>query len=304
MNVYWLSVAVFAPFSLGAMLRDARNEAELQWYVEDVKCEKASTYPLSYIQPKATLKEMGNMVPAEFHYVAAVVKKDGYYPSILLHGPPGTGKSMMAEGLAKSLVDGCGWKYIRTTGNLVASKYHNGSTVDFKKLVAKIEESGRPTVLAINECGPLFNKVTDTTNDSRASLVDEMKDFLEACNKNKKKVPILVIATTNEYEKIHDAIQSRFGNNSYEIKDPSDADREKIIANRLVKITKDQKANVTRVALIKNLSAFSKTLSIRDIVDSFKKARYFSIGADSSVIKDQHFYHALSMLLYKKMKNY
>lgn len=256
----------------------------------------------TYSKPECSLRDLGAIVPEEFHDIARVIKKDGHHPAILLYGPPGTGKSMMAEGLANELV-ALGWKYIRATGTLVSSKYQEGSTVDFKEFIEKIEQSGMPTVLALNECGPLFNKLNGASGDSRESLLNEMKSFLEECNENKKRVPILVIATTNDYEKIDEAIQSRFNNDAYEISAVSDVEREKVIGRLMVKVTGDDSDCAARAQLIKKLNAHSKKLSIRDIKGFMEKARRFTIGAGSSSVEDCHFYHALSVAVYAKMKH-
>jgi len=110
---------------------------------DDVRNTILAAASISYAQPSAFFEELSGHMPKDLLDIKRSLKRDGYHPGILFHGPPGTGKSSLAEAIAADV----NWKYVRCNGSSFASSFQDGGVLRLQKAIAAIQETGEPTVL-------------------------------------------------------------------------------------------------------------------------------------------------------------
>jgi len=99
------------------------------------------------------------------------------YPASSLNffGPPGTGKSMAAEAIAKKL----GKKILRVTYADVESKYHGEGPKMVKAIFLAAQREN--AVLFFDEADSLLSKRLTNTNDGTAQAINSMRSQLTTC---------------------------------------------------------------------------------------------------------------------------
>lgn len=107
---------------------------------------------------------------------------------ILLYGPPGCGKTYIAEKFAEEL--GCNYLYVHCSD--VASPYIHGGQEKIATLFAKAKENA-PTVLFLDELDAML---ADRSRQSNVSEYGEVNEFLTQLN-NCAENQIIVIGATN-----------------------------------------------------------------------------------------------------------
>lgn len=116
---------------------------------------------------------------------------------ILLYGPPGCGKTYIAEALAEEI----GYNFIKVIPSDIASIYIHGTQQIISKLFAEAEKNS-PSIIMLDEVDALLPKRELNLDQSHASEVNEFLAQMNSCaDKN-----IIVIMTTNCPEKIDNAI--------------------------------------------------------------------------------------------------
>lgn len=162
-------------------------------------------------RPPATVFELaGRPELAAFfneHIVDIVLNRDRYkalgigFPSaVILHGPPGTGKTFAVE----RLVDFLGWPSFQIDASSVASPYIHETS----KKVAQVFENAMenaPSVLVIDEMEAFL---ADREMGSGHHRVEEVAEFLRRIPEAAKS-EVLIIAMTNRIDMIDPAIQRR-----------------------------------------------------------------------------------------------
>lgn len=141
------------------------------------------------------------------HIIDIILNRDRYkalgieFPSaVILHGPPGTGKTFAVE----RLVDYLGWPCFQIDASSVASPYIHETS----KKVAQVFENAienAPSVLIIDEMEAFL---ADREMGSGHHRVEEVAEFLRRIPEATKK-DVLVIAMTNRIDMIDPAIQRR-----------------------------------------------------------------------------------------------
>eukprot|EP00956_Cyclotella_meneghiniana_P027648 scaffold62487_cov47-Cyclotella_meneghiniana.AAC.4 len=127
---------------------------------------------------------------------------------ILLHGPPGTGKTMFAKALAT-----------HTRGNFIDLSptdivdQHFGNTEKRMKAVLdmaseKSEESDRPAILFLDEVDALLGKPTRNDCEARTNAIKIFQMWMQGFED--KKSPVIVVAATNFVKRLPKAVLSRF----------------------------------------------------------------------------------------------
>jgi len=128
----------------------------------------------------------------------AKVKKDNHMPmlkyrSLLLHGPPGTGKTMVAEELARELHRKHGMEWIMVTGSGFFQDGANVKAVNdiFINEVKKNKKNG--IVIIIDEADSLFSARKNLRPDSEAyRVVNQLLSFMGTRTNDR-----MVIMTSN-----------------------------------------------------------------------------------------------------------
>jgi cell division protease FtsH len=141
------------------------------------------------------------------HIVDIVLNRDRYktlgieFPSaVILHGPPGTGKTFAVE----RLVDFLGWPSFQIDASSVASPYIHETSKKVAQIFEKAMENA-PSVLMIDEMEAFL---ADREMGSGHHRVEEVAEFLRRIPEAVKH-EVLIIAMTNRIDMIDPAIQRR-----------------------------------------------------------------------------------------------
>ncbi|MBZ0070846.1 MAG: ATP-binding protein [Gammaproteobacteria bacterium] len=141
------------------------------------------------------------------HIVDIILNRDRYkalgieFPSaVILHGPPGTGKTFAVE----RLVDFLGWPSFQIDASSVASPYIHETSKKVAQVFEKAMENA-PSVLVIDEMEAFL---ADREMGSGHHRVEEMAEFLRRIPEAVKN-EVLIIAMTNRIDMIDPAIQRR-----------------------------------------------------------------------------------------------
>jgi cell division protease FtsH len=162
-------------------------------------------------KPAATVFELaGRQELADFfneHIVDIVLNRDRYkalgigFPSaVILHGPPGTGKTFAVE----RLVDFLGWPCFQIDASSVASPYIHETSKKVSQVFENAMENA-PSVLVIDEMEAFL---ADREMGSGHHRVEEVAEFLRRIPEAAKN-EVLIIAMTNRIDMIDPAIQRR-----------------------------------------------------------------------------------------------
>jgi cell division protease FtsH len=141
------------------------------------------------------------------HIVDIVLNSDRYkvlgidFPSaVILHGPPGTGKTFAVE----RLVDFLGWPSFQIDASSVASPYIHETSKKVAEVFEKAIENA-PSVLVIDEMEAFL---ADREMGSGHHRVEEVAEFLRRIPEAAKN-KVLIIAMTNRIDMIDAAVQRR-----------------------------------------------------------------------------------------------
>ena len=116
---------------------------------------------------------------------------------MLLYGPPGCGKTFIAEKLAEQAA--FNYEYVKSSD--LASTYIHGSQEKIGSLFDKARANA-PTILCFDEFDALVPRRDEVHNASQSGEVNEFLSQLNNCGKD----GIFVIATTNRPESIDPAV--------------------------------------------------------------------------------------------------
>lgn len=141
------------------------------------------------------------------HIIDIIKNRDRYqslgidFPSaVILHGPPGTGKTFAVE----RLVDYLGWPYFQIDASSVASPYIHETSKKVAEVFDKAMENS-PSVLVIDEMEAFLADREMGTGHHR---VEEVAEFLRRIPEAAKN-DVLIVAMTNRIEMIDSAILRR-----------------------------------------------------------------------------------------------
>lgn len=128
-------------------------------------------------------------------------KNGGYFQNVLLYGPGGTGKTMVAKLIAKN----SNMNYVMMSGGDLAQYIKRGEHVtELNKLFESIKNSSSPTILFIDEMESLCG---DRKKMDRSELFELLNAFLSHTGEASDKV--MIIGATNMPELIDPAVLSR-----------------------------------------------------------------------------------------------
>jgi len=147
-------------------------------------------------------------------------KNKGVFQNILFHGPGGTGKTMIAEKLAKE----SGMDFVMMSGGDLAQYIKRGEHVTMlNHLMLSVQVGWKPTVLFIDELESLARARGKTV---RSELLELQNAFLSHTGTPNKQ--LILIGATNLLGEIDEAVLTRFDRKIF-IGPPAQAEREKII---------------------------------------------------------------------------
>ncbi|AAY80291.1 AAA family ATPase [Sulfolobus acidocaldarius] len=179
---------------------------------------------------------------------------------ILLHGPPGVGKTMMAKALSKTL----GVKFIMISGAEILYKGYEGAVSTIKEVFNRAREN-KPAIVLLDEIDAIAPRRENQKTDS-SKVVNQLLTEMDGIRSLKE---VVVIATTNRMEDVDPALKrpGRFDRIVY-MPLPNSEEREDILQKYIgleeCKMVKcDQIAKVTEGYSGADLAAIAREAKLK-----------------------------------------
>ncbi|SMO48167.1 proteasome-activating nucleotidase Pan2 [Halorubrum cibi] len=205
---------------------------------------------------------------------------------VLLHGPPGTGKTM----LAKAVANESDATFIKMAGSELVRKFiGEGSRLvrDLFELAAERE----PAVIFIDEIDAVASKRTDSKTSGDAEVQRTMMQLLSEMDGFDERGEIRIIAATNRFDMLDEAIlrPGRF-DRLIEVPEPDTEGRERILEIH------SQEMNVADDVDVSEVAADLEGYSGADIASVATEAGMFAIRDDRTEVVQEDFERAREKL--------
>jgi len=174
-----------------------------------------------------------------------IFKRLGIDPpkGVLLHGSPGTGKTLLAKAVANE--SDANFYYIG--GPEIISKYVGESEEKLRKLFKEAEENA-PSIIFLDEIDAIAPKREEVTGEVEKRLVSQLLTLMDGL---KARGEIIVIGATNRPDSLDPALRrpGRF-DREIEIGVPDKTDRKQILNIHIRNMPLDKDVNSTQIANI------------------------------------------------------
>ncbi len=198
---------------------------------------------------------------------------------ILLYGPPGCGKTFIAEKFAEEL--GCNYMYVHCSD--VASPYIHGGQEKIAAIFAKAKKNA-PTVLFLDELDAMVADRSRHTNVSESGEVNEFLVQLNNCADDK----VLVVGATNDPKGIDGAVlRSGRMDIKFYVPAPDEPTRMELFKLYLADIAEE---NVDYTELAKKTEGYVS----KDISTLVNKAALMTAKADKELISMEELVSAIN----------
>ena len=187
----------------------------------------------SLIEPKGSMASIGGHDEIKhelmLHIVVPMRNADIFYNSeslkppsgILLSGPPGTGKSMLATSLASE----CNVPFLSIKPSMVEQKYF-GESEKIVKAIFSFAEKIQPCIIFIDEIDSILRNRSDFEHSATYSVKTQFLQEMDRIeNENMK---IVVVAATNNPQSLDKALYRRLPR-SYSVAKPNQHARMQIL---------------------------------------------------------------------------
>ncbi|MBP1357921.1 MAG: ATP-binding protein, partial [Sulfolobus sp.] len=144
-------------------------------------------------------RELYDLLEMQFKYYSLMEQmKIPSIRGILLYGPPGVGKTMMAKALAKTL----GVKLIMLSGAEILYKGYEGAVSAVKEVFNRAREN-KPSILLLDELDAIAPKRENQKSEA-SKIVNQLLTEMDGIRSLKE---VVVIGTTNRLEDIDAALK-------------------------------------------------------------------------------------------------
>ena len=205
---------------------------------------------------------------------------------VLLHGPPGTGKTM----LAKAVANESDATFIKMTGSELVQKFIGEGARLVRDLFALAAEE-EPAVVFIDEIDAIASRRTDSKTSGDAEVQRTMMQLLSEMDGFDDRGEIRIMAATNRFDMLDEAIlrPGRF-DRLIEVPKPGPEGREKILEIHSRDINVDPSIDFTELA--DELDDYSGA----DIESLVTEAGMFAIRNDRTTVTREDIDHAREKL--------
>ena len=118
---------------------------------------------------------------------------------VLLHGPPGTGKTMIAKAVASETDS----NFITISGPEIVSKYYGESEQRLREIFEEAEKDA-PSIIFIDEIDSIAPKREEVTGEVERRIVAQLLSLMDGL---KSRGQVIVIAATNRPNSIDEALR-------------------------------------------------------------------------------------------------
>ncbi|GAB3683201.1 proteasome-activating nucleotidase [Salinarchaeum chitinilyticum] len=201
---------------------------------------------------------------------------------VLLHGPPGTGKTM----LAKAVAEETDATFIKMAGSELVHKFI-GEGAKLVRDLFQVAREHEPAVIFIDEIDAIAAKRTDSKTSGDAEVQRTMMQLLSEMDGFEDRGEIRIIAATNRFDMLDRAIlrPGRF-DRLIEVPKPNEEGRRKIFEIH----TRDM--NVADDVAFEQLAAMTEDASGADIKAICTEAGMFAIRDDRTEVREADFRNA------------
>ncbi|WP_338603505.1 AAA family ATPase [Sulfolobus tengchongensis] len=166
---------------------EEENETEEKLTLDDIG---------GYNEIKVELKELLEL--QLYHYKLLEQLKVPPIRGILLYGPPGVGKTMMAKALAKTLKV----KLIALSGAEIMYKGYEGAIAAIKEVFNRAREN-KPAIILLDELDAIASKRNYKSSTDSSKIVNQLLTEMDGIRSLKE---VVVIGTTNRLKAIDPAL--------------------------------------------------------------------------------------------------
>ncbi|MDZ7702789.1 MAG: proteasome-activating nucleotidase [Halobacteriales archaeon] len=205
---------------------------------------------------------------------------------VLLHGPPGTGKTM----LAKAVANQTDATFIKMAGSELVHKFI-GEGARLVRDLFQLAEDREPAIIFIDEIDAIASKRTDSKTSGDAEVQRTMMQLLSNMDGFEERGNIRIIAATNRFDMLDEAIlrPGRF-DRLIEVPKPDEAGRELIFQIHT------RSMNVDDAVDFEALAAETEAASGADIKAICTEAGMVAIRDDRSRVTTADFKEAYEKL--------
>jgi len=205
---------------------------------------------------------------------------------VLLHGPPGTGKTM----LAKAVANHTDATFIKMAGSELVRKFI-GEGARLVRDLFQLAAEEEPAVVFIDEIDAIASRRTDSKTSGDAEVQRTMMQLLSEMDGFDDRGEIRIMAATNRFDMLDEAIlrPGRF-DRLIEVPKPGPEGREKILEIHSRDINVDPSIDFTELA--EELDDYSGA----DIESLVTEAGMFAIRNDRTTVTREDIDHAREKL--------
>jgi proteasome regulatory subunit len=205
---------------------------------------------------------------------------------VLLHGPPGTGKTM----LAKAVANETDATFIKMAGSELVHKFI-GEGAKLVRDLFEVARAHEPAVLFIDEIDAIASKRTESKTSGDAEVQRTMMQLLSEMDGFEDRGEIRIIAATNRFDMLDRAIlrPGRF-DRLIEVPEPDEEGREQIV--RIHTREMNVASEVDFEALAEDTDGFTGA----ELASLCTEAGMFAIRDDRTEVRMEDFEEALEKI--------
>ena len=186
---------------------------------------------------------------------------------VLLHGPPGTGKTMLAKAICKELC--C--KFINIDVSVLENKYY-GETSKLATAVCSLARKLSPCVVFFDEIDGLLSQRSATDQSFVQGLKSTLLSNMDGMRNRSE--PVVFIGTTNSLHMVDSALKRRMRTH-IKVDLPDAATIEQLLKKKLESFTEDVDFSAAAIECEKH------SLSCSDVCEVCKRAAHLSFKSST-----------------------